>query len=191
LEKITDHQGIWNGICSLSPAKRGGAEMEDNKSMGREKRSYKACLPLAIVGGIILVLAAISIPNFLSFCARAKQSEAKQNLGAIYSAYQQYHSDHHTYPSSPSIQIGSTTVNCFAIAGWEPKGQIRYNYNCMNTEAFSPAFNDSPCPGDYSHADKDSFTIASCGNVDADTTVDVWTINDRKKLKNVVDDVRK
>ena len=61
----------------------------------------------------------------------------------------------------------------------------------MNTEVFSPATNDYHCPGEYAHADKDSFTTAACGNVDNDATVDVWTINDARKLKNVVDDVRK
>jgi len=166
--------------------------MESNQTVSKPKKSNKACLPIIVVGGICFILAAIAIPNFLRFCARAKQSEAKQNLGAIYSAYQSYNSDHHTYPSAPSIQTGATVLNCFAIAGWEPKGQIRYNYNCMNIEAFSPATNDSPCPpGIFTTAAKDSFTVATCGNVDNDTTVDVWTINDSKKLKNVIDDVRK
>jgi len=147
---------------------------------------WEVILLIAVFGMILWIV----IPNI--YRLPPKQNEAKQNLKAIYSAYQQYHSDHHTYPSLPSIQIGNTIVNCLEIADWKPAGTIRYNYNCMSIEAFSPATNDSPCPpGIVTTATKDSFTIAACGNVDNDTTVDVWTINDSKKLKNVIDDVRK
>jgi type IV pilus assembly protein PilA len=142
----------------------------------------------------IQILSADTIPSFIRFPARAKQSEAKQNLGAIFAAYQAYHSDHGTYPSAFSIQVGDMVYNCLSIAGWAPKGTIRYHYNCMNTGVFSPNtyLQDSPCPpGIVTIATKDSFTIAACGNVDNDTTVDVWTIDDAKHLKNVIDDVRR
>jgi type IV pilus assembly protein PilA len=142
---------------------------------------------------VLFVIIAIAIPNFLRFNAKAKQSESKQNLMAIYEAYQSYHTFHQTYPSLPSIQIGNTIFNCISVAGWTPSNSfsyIRYNYNCMNVEAFSPAVNDSPCPpGTFTTATKDSFTVASCGNVDSDTFVDVWTIDDGKHLRNVRDDV--
>lgn len=167
--------------------------MESNQTVPKTKKTNRACLPIIVFSAICLIFAAITIPNFLRFCARAKQSEAKQNLGAIYSAYQQYHSDHHTYPSAPEIQVGNTVYNCFSVAGWAPKGQIRYNYNCMNTEVFSPSssYLSISCPGITTHADRNSFTIAACGNVDNDATIDVWTINDKKRLKNVIDDVRR
>ena len=145
-------------------------------------------------GGLFALLIGLAIPNYLEFPARAKQSEAKENLRAIYTAYQSYFSDYHTYPSLPSIQIGNTTANCFSIVGWAPKGQIRYNYNCMNNEIFRPEdyHQEYPCPeGIMTSANQNSFTVAACGNVDNVSTVDVWTINDVKKLKNVIDDVRK
>jgi hypothetical protein len=176
------------------------------------------------VGGIFIPLFILTVaaPNFLRFGARSKQSEAKQNLRAIFTAYHAYHNNYHTFPSSPSIQVGNTVFNCLSIAGWEPKGQIRYNYNCMNTEVFSPSLyyyhqnnrypcppgivtntkkdrfaiaaecHRSPCPpGIVTNVTKDGFTIAACGNVDNDTTVDVWTIDDAKHLKNVINDLRK
>ena len=140
---------------------------------------------------LLLLIVAMVVPNFLRFSARAKQGEAKQNLGAIFTDYYAYHSDYHTFPISPTIQAGNTVYNCLSIAGWEPRGQIRYNYDCMNTEAFSPTSNDSPCPpGIVSSATKDSFTVAACGNIDRDAAVDVWTIDDAKHLKNVIDDVK-
>ena len=43
-------------------------------------------IELMIVVAIIGILAAIAIPNFLKFQARAKQSEAKTNLKAMFTA---------------------------------------------------------------------------------------------------------
>jgi type IV pilus assembly protein PilA len=163
----------------------------------REKKKFKSYFKSSagiFMGFLFLFLIFVAFPNFLQFDARAKQSEAKQNLGEIYNAYEVYHRRHHAYPTSPSIQVGDITYNCFAVVGWRPKHKrwLRYNYNCMNIEAFSPPTNDSPCPPRIvTSATKDSFTIAACGNVDNDTTVDVWTVDDAKHLRNVVDDVKK
>ena len=158
----------------------------------KKKEKFKSYLkPCVGIFAGILVFLVILIPNFLRFNARANQSEAKQNLGAIYNAYAEYHKRHHTYPSTYLIEQGDTIFNCFNIAGWTPKGNIRYNYNCMDAEIFSPVTNNYHCPDIYTIADKDSFTIAACGNVDNDATVDVWTIDDAKHLRNVVDDVKK
>lgn len=169
--------------------------MNTNESIPNDQKPKSSNL----IPGIIIILTigllmANVIPNFLRYPGRAKQDEAKHNLVAIFKAYQQYHSDHHTYPSAPEIQDGNTVYNCFTIAGWKPKDEWqRYNYYCMNTGVFSPdAYSPNhPCPpGVVSTATKDSFTVAACGNVDNDTTVDVWTINDRKQLRNIIDDVK-
>ncbi len=147
-----------------------------------------ALFPVFIFLGI---MAAIAIPNFLRFQARAKQSEAKQNLGAIFTAYAAYYADNNTYPTAPMINVNGKDYNCLAIADWEPKGRIRYTYECMGTVAYH---NDQIAPsescGGNSGADQTSFTISACGNIDADSTLDVWTINDSKVLINVVNDVR-
>ena len=43
-------------------------------------------IELMIVVAIIGILAAIAIPNFLAYQAKAKQSEAKVSLGAIFTS---------------------------------------------------------------------------------------------------------
>jgi type IV pilus assembly protein PilA len=155
------------------------------------KRKGFTLIELMIVVAIIGILAAIAIPNFLRFQARAKQSEAKQNLGAIFTAYTSYFSDNNTFPSAASITLGTEAYNCLAVADWEPKGTIRYNYNCVNTEAFSPPINNSSCVAPVVTAGTQiDFTVAACGNVDNDTIVDEWTIDTAKKLKNIQDDVK-
>jgi len=149
-------------------------------------------IELMIVVAIIGILAAIAIPNFLRFQSRAKQSEAKQNLGAIFTAYNTYMADNNTFPGHPSVAVGGSNFNCLQVADWEPKGQIRYNYDCVGIEAFSPATNDTQCVTSMAltAGTQTDFTVAACGNIDNDPIVDEWTIDPSKKIKAVVDDVK-
>ena len=50
-----------------------------------------------IVVAIIGILAAIAIPNFLKFQAKSKMSEAKTNLGAIYTGQLSYFGEQNSY----------------------------------------------------------------------------------------------
>ncbi|OGP58275.1 MAG: hypothetical protein A2V67_20570 [Deltaproteobacteria bacterium RBG_13_61_14] len=140
----------------------------------------------------IIFLAAIAIPNFLKFkvrSAKSPQSEAKTNLGAIYMAQLSYFSDHLTYAG------GSDT---FKLINWEPAGQNRYAYYCQG--AMIPNKNtrylkEPPLPGrnwpvDQVPATSDTgFTCMAVGNIDNDDTLDVWSINDSKILRNDLNDI--
>lgn len=153
-------------------------------------------IELMIVVAIIGILAAIAIPNFMKFQARARQTEAKAHLGAIYTAYIGYLSDNASFPSSAIITLAAGTFDCLRIADWAPKGNTRYNYECMGAVAFSAtapsaaviAFG-SPCNGPVaSAATTTTFTILACGNVDQDAVLDEWTMNDSKTLENICPD---
>ncbi len=50
-------------------------------------------IELMIVVAIIGILAAIAIPNFLRYQQKARQAEAKANLGAIFTAEASYHAE--------------------------------------------------------------------------------------------------
>lgn len=54
-------------------------------------------IELMIVVAIIGILAAIAIPNFIRFQARAKQSEVKGNLKSIFTAERSYYQEHDKY----------------------------------------------------------------------------------------------
>src|SRR4051812_47117589 len=75
-------------------------------------------IELMIVVAIIGILAAIAIPNFLKFQARAKQSEPKGNLKAISTAEQSF----------ASANEGAFTNDNVAL-GWTPERGNRYAYN--------------------------------------------------------------
>jgi type IV pilus assembly protein PilA len=74
---------------------------------------------LMIVVAIIGILAAIAIPNFIKFQARSKQSEAKTNLKAVFTAEKSYFAEHSTY-----APLGG--------AGYVPERGNRYMYTSTN-----------------------------------------------------------
>ena len=73
-------------------------------------------IELMIVVAIIGILAAIAIPNFIKFQARSKQSEAKANLKAAFTAEKAYIQEKDAY---------STQIN---IVGFSPERNNRYAY---------------------------------------------------------------
>src|SRR5438105_10914081 len=56
-------------------------------------------IELMIVVAIIGILAAIAIPNFIKFQARSKQSEAKANLKAVFTAQKAFFQEKDRYSS--------------------------------------------------------------------------------------------
>ncbi|HEU5201464.1 MAG TPA: prepilin-type N-terminal cleavage/methylation domain-containing protein, partial [Nitrospira sp.] len=75
-------------------------------------------IELMIVVAIIGILAAIAIPNFLAYQARAKQSEAKTNLGGIYTSEIGYFGEYNDFQSN------------FNTLGYQVAGTTaRYNYD--------------------------------------------------------------
>ena len=91
----------------------------------RNKKGF-TLIELMIVVAIIGILAAIAIPNFLNYQCKAKQTEAKQNLGTIAKNEVAYNAEFDTYTTDLG-DIGFATV-----------GTKRYSYNV--TTASSAAF---------------------------------------------------
>ncbi len=68
-----------------------------------------------IVVAIIGILAAIAIPNFLRFQAKSKQSEAKTNLGGVFTAETAYFGEKNVFGD-------------LNVVSWAPIGTSRYKY---------------------------------------------------------------
>jgi type IV pilus assembly protein PilA len=73
--------------------------------MKRIARKGFTLIELMIVVAIIGILAAIAIPNFIKFQARAKQSEAKSNLKAFFVAEKSYYQEKDGF-NDDMLQIG-------------------------------------------------------------------------------------
>jgi len=125
--------------------------------------------------------------GFQNFQPKAKQSEAKSNLAAIYQAQLSYFSQTNTYAGGK---------NAFKLIGWKPSGQNRYAYylgdsfvpNLSGVEIpFRPGA-DWPFPT-QPESSKTGFTALAIGDVDADECLDLWIINDQKVLNNKISDI--
>jgi type IV pilus assembly protein PilA len=148
----------------------------------RSKKGF-TLIELMIVVAIIGILAAIAIPNFLRFQAKSKQSEAKTNLGGIFTAETAFQGENNAYGSLAAI-------------AWAPIGtSIRYTYYSAGSGAgeilgFTPA---QTAPAGTGHTlvgvNPQMFTAGASGNIDTDATLDMWTINDVRTLSCQQDDV--
>lgn len=148
-------------------------------------------IELMIVVAIIGILAAIAIPNFLKFQAKSKQSEAKTNLKAIYTAETGYYGENNTY-------------NAFDEVNWAPVGTARYTYSLGSASnipsppgagsLFLIAGVPARADGDFTAAPTrvvtdNNFVAGAIGNIDNDPDFDEWTINDNNVLSNDFNDV--
>lgn len=137
-------------------------------------------IELMIVVAIIGILAAIAIPNFLAYQARAKQSEAKSNLAAIHTGETAYFAENNEY------------IDNFGAIGFSVTGQTqRYSYE-LGADDLEPADPISPAACNTTGEDAvtaTAFTAGATGNIDGDDDCDVWTIDDGKNLTNTSNDV--
>ncbi len=138
-------------------------------------------IELMIVVAIIGILAAIAIPNFLRYQAKSRQTEAKTNLGGIFVAEVSYYGEQARY--SDFSDIG------FALAG----SSNRYSYRTMKTslsgtsvvaggvQIIAAGIGATAAEGTPAAASSaNGFTATAAANLDSDTTIDQWHVNDVK-----------
>jgi len=130
-----------------------------------------------IVIAIVAILAAIAVPNFLSFVSKTRRSEVKSNLSAIYKAELSYFGEKDTF--SPS----------FAEIRWVPVGVAYYTYT-LGAEEWGKDNTANPKPASVVPVAADNVFLAfGWGNIDPDSTVDIWSINERNNIVSVVSDI--
>ena len=130
-------------------------------------------IELMIVVAIIGILAAIAIPDFLTFQAKAKQSEAKGNLGAIFTTQVAYYGENDGYAND----------DCFDLLHWSPEGQTRYSYFCGDDDIANLAGTGTGSPDDVASG-TDGFTVGASGIITKNGDEDWWTMDDVKALLN-------
>ena len=113
---------------------------------------------LMIVVAIIGVLAALAVPKFSQFQAKARQAEAKNNLNHIYTLETAYQGDNDKYTAT------------LTDIGFVVKGTTRYTYTVA-----------APTDATFT-ATATSGTSATNKVFPGCATADVWTINQDKVL---------
>ena len=150
--------------------------------MKRRLQKGFTLIELMIVVAIIGILAAIAIPNFLKFQAKAKQSESKANLKAFYTAAKS------NFAESGSYVCGK--------CDWTPEKGYRYDYFVDgavditdSTKGLKPDGTHCAKTTGSGAQEQTAFTTGASANIDSDDGCDEWTIDDSNDMKNAVSDV--
>jgi type IV pilus assembly protein PilA len=137
-------------------------------------------IELLIIVAIIGVLAAIAIPNFLRYQARARQSEVKTNLSSLFIAQSAFAAELSYYGNINQI-------------GFVPIGTHRYTYRTGSAGPGGGASSNTAgldliigltgisaegVPG--ARNSQTGFTATAAANLDNDATLDQWHVNDIK-----------
>ena len=148
-------------------------------------------IELMIVVAIIGILAAIAIPNFIKFQARSKQSEAKANLKAMFTAEKAFFQEKDRFSS----YVGEV--------GFAPERNNRYAYFLDPTPSFDNRVTGTATTTNTANAIQADqfkaytsitatatlqcggtmgisggvFTGEAIGNIDTDSTNDQWSIS--------------
>ncbi len=138
-------------------------------------------IELMIVVAIIGILAAIAIPNFLKYQAKARQSEARINLGGIFVAEMAYYGE--------QARFSDFDAAGFALSGISN----RYTYRAMATsqsgttvsagavQVINAGVGAAAAEGTPAAAlTANGFTATAAANLDTDTVLDQWHVNDVK-----------
>ena len=157
--------------------------------MKRLQRGF-TLIELMIVVAIIGILAAIAIPNFSRFQSKAKQSEAKTNLKALCTAAKSRFAERDDFGDA-------STTGVFGQIGWQPEANNKYMYVYGSATWTQKATNMTTGAGGTSvtcsvgtstvsatNAATKNFTAQGCANIDSDSFIDTWMINDSNVLFN-------
>jgi prepilin-type N-terminal cleavage/methylation domain-containing protein len=154
-------------------------------------------IELMIVVGIIGILVSIAAPNFARYQSKARQSEAKIGLSAIYAGEQSFYSEYSSYIGamdsigySPEgnkrfYTIGFSLMNTTSVSGFSDLGTVasytRVNFpSSWNTCASQPLNGYIPWPT----SNPSQFDAAAMGQIRSGVGCDTWTINESKFLQN-------
>ena len=144
-------------------------------------------IELMVVVAIIGILATIAIPNFNKFSAKARQSEAKGYLSAIYSGEKAFSAEFTSYVGCMNA-IGFTPDSAATAkytSGFNAAGVITgagFNYTGTCTTGYGPqGATGVPSLGT---ATATTFTAAAEGVIVTGGTVDRWTIDELRQLRN-------
>lgn len=127
-------------------------------------------IELMIVVAIIGILAAIAIPNYITYQLKSKTAEAKTSLGGIRTGQEAYKAEKDSYltcASNPGTYVAGKknawdSNADFAAIGFQPAGDVYYVYNVSGgTSNFSAS-----ATADLDAADGSAqFTIDETGSM--------------------------
>lgn len=134
------------------------------------------------------ILAAIAIPNFRTYQAKARQAEAKTTLKGI-------------HLTATALQAANKTYEISDVGrlGYRLNGNQRYSYWYSvngrpvvipgSSQATGPCDVTTPPVSVKPAVSATRFIAVAKGNIDGDSTCDEWSVDETGVLKNTLNDV--
>lgn len=152
------------------------------KIKGTQQRGQGLAIAAIVISVVFSVMnagitAAIAIPNFIKFQARAKQAECKSNLRALHAAQQSFYAEHDRYTEDPEE------------LGFSLQSPHRYSYflsadpaGWMIGQKDSPTAPDLELatPGVHGECPDCGYVAMCVGQADQDPDLDMWVISSRE-----------
>ncbi len=147
-------------------------------------------IELMIVVAIIAFLAVLAVPQLFQYKAKAYQAEVAMNLASLHTAQQAYFAQHGEYTSILSgekglgwkpagYQGGGKEEGCYYTYGFNvPGAQEGVHYFTGKLKAASSALGQT-------QASKEGFVAGAAGDVLGKNKMDVWRIDEQRKIENV------
>jgi len=144
-----------------------------------------------ITVAIISILAAIAIPNFLTYQGRARQAEAKTLLSDAYLLEQTYFVSANRYGSFREIAYTYVGSSSRYTVRSPPSGGVGVTTHTLGEDLLMPTTGGLAQSGVFvvarGNGDPPGFTVSATANIDADSTTDEWHVNDAKSGLTVPD----
>ena len=148
-------------------------------------------IELMIVIAIIAIVAMIAVPNLMQYLAKAKRAEAYTNLHSIYTAQKIYWAENGRYSDALS---GPSSI------GWRPEGyksgqtpNFYYTYGFAHgsegANYYTGSLGTSHTNLNRAYADDRGFVVVAAGDIDADGTPDILTVDETCTIRIVEDDL--
>lgn len=164
-------------------------------------------IELMVVVTIIGILSAVAVPQFQKFQRKAKQASAKSILSSIYTSEKVFYAEHSKYFPNIAAIGASPSGTIYTVAGFLNAGTQgtvagytgEYAENTLrNTHWACNSYSKSECQwlgstSDYCYyMPADAITTIStfksygCSKLGGASTNDVWSMDHRKELVNVI-----
>jgi type IV pilus assembly protein PilA len=149
-----------------------------------------------VVVAIIGILSAIAVPNFKKYQAKAKQSEAKIQLAAIYSSEVGTSADYDTYATCLTTMGYETEPRGYYLVGFATgvaTAAVTGNCTAADTPILTPTAQLAAVNANKpttnaglvaSTSAQNAFTAAASASISVAVALDQWTITETKKLSN-------
>ena len=156
---------------------------------GKKKPSFLTIfISVSIVFFVLAMIIVNTVPHLVTKMPEHTLTEVKNSLNSIYTLQKSYRAEYGVYAGVENES------DPFDDMEWFPSGKLYYSYYCGDHVRYSPGAKGHPRPGTgWPYSVKplvsvNTFICMAVGNLDKDSFMDVWMINDKNELRHLYND---